>query len=182
MLGNKINSYIFLALSIALILYCASTNAPKNWLPDPDGLQTNVYGSWIELEYYSRPGRSAYLYGELIAFSKDTVFIANNTFHTIALSDIKSGRIASYQSNYLSMSGLVALGIISTLSHGYFSLLTAPLWLIGGSITTAVRSHEPIVDFKNDEYSGFSQFARYPQGLPPAMNRQQIKMHRIIKK
>jgi len=174
-LKNKIKNILCL-LIVSILCSCASTNAPQRWLSSPEDMQTDVFGGWVELEYYPTFNSEAPHTGELIAINQDSIFIANDTFYALALSDIKSAQLVSYNSNWGAMSGLVLLGILSTGSNGYFSLLTAPVWLIVGSFATSARSYEPIIEYPKQGWDRFSQFARHPQGLPPKINRQKIKM------
>jgi len=172
---NKIYSIFALFLSL-LVVRCATTHAPGGWLASSSDMQTDAYGGWLELEYYSASKAKAQLSGELIAISADSIFIANEAFHAIALSSVKSARLVTYKSNAGGMGGLVFLGTVSTIYHGRFLILTAPMWIIGGSIVSACRSFEPIVDYPKQEWSRFVPFARYPQGLPSGIDRNQIKM------
>ncbi len=162
-------SVLFFSL---FVFSCAATHAPRGWLESPNDIQTDTYGGWLNLETKTK----AKLAGELIAISNDSIFIANETFHTIARSDIKSARLVAYKSNAGGMGGLVFLGTLSTISNGLLLVLTAPLWIIGGSLATTSRSFEPIIDYPKTELSRFAPFARYPQGLPSGIDRNQIKM------
>jgi len=172
---NKTHSIFVLFLSL-LVVSCATTHAPRGWLASPSDMQTDAYGGWLELEYDSTSQAKTQLAGELIAISADSIFIANETFHAIAVSSVKSARLVAYKSNAEWMGGLVFLGMLSTISHGGFLILTAPMWIIGGSSASGVRSFEPIVDYPKQEWSRFVPFARYPQGLPAGIDRNQIKM------
>lgn len=167
---------ILLLFSSLLVVSCATTHAPRGWLASSSNMQTDVYGGWIEVEYYSASEEKAQLAGELIAISADSIFIANETFHAIAVSSVESARLVAYKSNAEWMGGLVFLGTLSTISNGRFLIFTAPMWIIGGSIASCVRSFEPIVDYPKQELSRFVPFARYPQGLPAGVDRNQIKM------
>ncbi|MDZ7337872.1 MAG: hypothetical protein ONB30_04975 [candidate division KSB1 bacterium] len=172
---NKTHSIFGLFLSL-LVVSCATTHAPRGWLASSSNMQTDVYGGWIEVEYYSASREKAQLTGELIAIGNDSIYIANETFHAIALSSIKSARLVTYKSNAEVMGVLVVLGTLSTIRNGYFLIFTAPMWIIGGCISSAVRSFEPIVDYPKQELSRFVPFARYPQGLPAGIDRNQIRM------
>jgi hypothetical protein len=60
------------------------------------------------------------------------------------------------------------LGTISTISHGYFLVLTAPAWVLtgGGSAMNAEHTDDITVT-DQAELDHLTQFARFPQGLPP---------------
>ncbi len=173
--NNKTLTMFMLFFSL-LVVNCATTHAPRGWLASASAIRTDTYGAWINVEYDSVSKEKAQLGGELIAISKDSIYIANETFYIIALSSIKSARLVTYKSNAEVIGGLVLLGTLSTISHGWFLIFTAPMWIIGGSIASGVRSFEPIVDYPKQELSRFVPFARYPQGLPAGIDRNQIKM------
>jgi len=165
-----------LSLLSCLVWGCAPTNAPRDWLASPEGTPRDVRGGWVKLQYTSAAKAKAQISGELIAISGDSLFIANDALQAIALSNIKSAQLEAYRSNSAGMGGLVFLGTLSTISNGLLLIFTAPVWIIGGSIATSARSFEPIIKYPKQEWSRFSPFARYPQGLPVGLARQQIKM------
>jgi hypothetical protein len=60
-----------------------------------------------------------------------------------------------------------AAGTVSTFTHGWFLVFTAPVWLGAGIPSTiAASSHESYVDAPQYELGRINQFARFPQGLP----------------
>jgi hypothetical protein len=136
----------------------------------------------VEVEHADGVTDRAYLAGELIAITEDSVFVAATTFygrdafHGVALANVRRARLNAYRSNAAAMGGLVALGAVSTISNGYFLGLTMPMWIIGGSGATGARSFEPIVEYPRREWTLLAPFARYPQGLPAGIDRDRIRM------
>ncbi len=151
-------------------LTCASTDAPTRWLADPDNVPSDVYGAWISVN-----GDSARIAGELIAISDDTVFVADSTLHAIAEGEIRSARLVVFQPGG-SIGAGVFFGTLSTISNGWYLVFTAPMWLIGGTIAASSRSFDPIIDYPQRSMEKLVPFARYPQGLPPELNRDRIRM------
>ena len=45
-----------------------------------------------------------------------------------------------------------------------------------GTIAAVSRSYEPIIDYPKTPLEKFVRFARYPQGLPPDLNRDEIRV------
>ncbi|MBI1807349.1 MAG: hypothetical protein HYR76_09900 [Ignavibacteria bacterium] len=154
----------------AFLTSCASTRAPSGWLPDADQARSSMFGGWVEIK--SRQGQ---IWGELIAVSDDTVFVADTTLRAITSTEILSARLVTYDGGGL-MGLSVLLGTLSTISNGGFLILTAPMWLIGGSIAATSRSYDPIIDYPAKPLKQFVPFARYPQGLPPNIDRTTVKM------
>lgn len=167
------NQYpILLVLLTSLIISCATTNIPKNWLKNPTELQTNGTGSWITVE--TKAGK---VYGgELIAVSKDSFYVAFHTLYVIPIASVKLARLVAYNSNAMRMGILVFLGAISTLSHGFGLLATAPMWLIAGSVAVYRQYHMPIIMYPLKDWEHFTPFARYPQGFPAGIDRSKIKI------
>jgi hypothetical protein len=152
-----------------LITSCATTKVPSHWLSEPEQSASDAYGGWINIE-----SRENHMAGELIAMSEDTVFIADSAFHAVGSKDILSARLVSY--NAPRMGGYVILGTISTILNGWFLIFSGPMWLIGGTIAASLRTFEPIIDYPERTLTDFRPFARYPQGLPPDLNRGMIVM------
>jgi hypothetical protein len=170
------------AFSLCLLAVgCAVTHTPQGWLSSPRAAQTDAYGGWVNVKYRPAPeisAKYARMEGELIAIGTDSMYVANDRFHGIAVSSIKSARLVTYKSNAGEMGVLVFLGTLSTISNGWFLGFTAPMWMIGGGITSSKLSYDAIVDYPNKELSRFAPYARYPQGLPSVIDRSRIKMKR----
>ncbi len=169
MQSHKLLSKILGVAFCFLLANCATTNAPSHWLSEPDQVASDERGGWIDITSL-RGG----IMGELIAVTKDTVFAADSVLHAVPSRDIASARLVTYDAS--SMGAYVFLGTLATASNGWFLLATAPMWIIGGSIAAVSRSYDPIIDYPNTPLSDFASFARYPQGLPPGLDRGAIKM------
>lgn len=60
---------------------------------------------------------------------------------------------------------VVVVGTLSTLSHGAFLLLSAPVWLIGGVASVGLTVGEERWRFL-PQSEALRDYARFPQGLP----------------
>ena len=179
MQSHKKLKIAFLLLPILIYSGCAASNVPDNWLSEPEDMATNTYGGWITVDYSSNLKEEFRISGELIAISNDSVYVLNEIFYAISKNDILSARLVCYESNYGKMAPLVLLGTLSTISNGWFLIFTAPMWIIGGTISTATRSHAPIINFPQTDFDEFVPYARFPQGLPKGINRNKIKMKQL---
>jgi hypothetical protein len=112
----------------------------------------------------------------LIAVTKDTVFAADSALRAVAWRDIASARLETYDAS--SLGAYAFFGTLSTVSNGWFLAFTMPMWIIGGSIAAVSRSYDPIIDYPGKPLTDFASFARYPQGLPPGLDRGAIQMMR----
>ena len=153
---------------IGLFLGCASTTVPFHWLPTAPQLQSQAYGGWIQVDYLSESNSNEYIDGELIALDEQSVIIMSYRGPLkISTPRITKARLVRYDTKIGNMGGLILLGTLSTISHGFYLVLTAPvLWILGGSATTGARSFEAIIDFPKKPLDSFKPYARFPQGLP----------------
>jgi hypothetical protein len=167
-------------VSIALLILsllavgCAARYSPRGYLEEPRKTQKDTFGGWVRLKIAEKDIRT--ISGELIALSSDSIFVANETFHALALSNIKSARLEAYNSQAGHMGALVGLGTLLTVSNGIGLLFTAPMWILGGGTATIFQSYEPIIEYPEQELDRLQPFARYPQGLPPGIDRSRITM------
>ena len=157
---------VILCLSFA---HCASTRAPSGWLTDPKNVPVDPYGGWVSVE-----SEVGLISGELIAVANDTMFAADTSLHAVSFSSIHSVRLAVYDPG--TVAAAVVGGTILTVSNGVYLFLTAPMWIIGGSVAAAIQSRDPLLDYPDVPLRDFAIYARYPQGLPTGVDRTAIRM------
>lgn len=162
----------------SLLSGCAIVSAPRGWLPKAQETPTDVYGGWVEL-HYSSAGERERLRGELIALSADSIYVADEALHVVARADLQRAQLVAYESEAGKLGGLVALGTLSTASHGFVSVLTAPVWILFGGAMAVVQSYKPVVAFPSSKLERFAPFARYPKGMPAGLDRGQVKMRLV---
>jgi hypothetical protein len=171
MQNHKALFRIIVIFTSLVVVSCATNHIPSNWLPSAKETTSNIYGGWIEIK-----SRQSKLWGELIAVDKDTVFIADTSMRTVATNDILKAQLYTYKSetDIITIIEVIA-GTLSTITHGFRLILTAPLWIIFGPIAIIHRYNEPIISFPDKPLKDFTPFSRFPQGLPPKLNRSTIK-------
>ncbi|HVO76749.1 MAG TPA: hypothetical protein VMT60_02070 [Candidatus Bathyarchaeia archaeon] len=163
-----------LALVCVAFCGCALAPAPVQWIGTPYSESTAPHGAWVQMNLGS-PADSR-LRGELIAVSKDSLYVADATFHAVARGNVVSGRIVMYSPSLGWMVGSTFLGTLSTGMNGWMLVFTAPMWIVGGSVATCVRSFEPIMEYPACGWSALAPYARFPQGLPVTIDRSRIRM------
>ena len=161
-----------IALACLCLTHCATTQAPKGWLNDPNDVPKDVYGGWVDVT-----SREGILSGELIAAGPDSVYVADAEFHSVAVSDVLRMRVTVYNSGGAIAQGTLG-GTLLALSNGWIFLGTGPMWIIGGTIAAITRSYDPAYDFPSSDLKTFAMFARFPQGLPASIDRSLIKAKR----
>ena len=167
------NAGVMVAIFVACVCFadCASTRAPSGWLADPEDLPGDPFGGWITVE--AADGRFS---GELIAVTDDTLFVADSCLRAVPVSLIHTARLAAYNPRVWEITVASTLGTLSTVSNGLLLVFTAPLWMIGGTIAGVSRSRQPLLDYPDNPIMLFAAYARFPQGLPPRLERNAIQM------
>ena len=151
--------------------------APKGFLPLPANAAKNTFGGWIQVDLIKKQNSPQFIDGELIAVGTDSLYLlTQKEFIVIAVSDIKYAKLVGYNSEAGKMGSWVFGGTISTLTHGFILLLTAPfLWWLGGGIATSAQSEYPIIRYSKNNMEKLNLYARFPQGLPEGIDRKTIK-------
>jgi hypothetical protein len=111
--------------------------------------------------------------GELIAVDGRSLYVDDaRGRRSVALGTIKKVTLVLFRfgdgdgherSGYL-LWGI--LGSISTLTHGFFAILTFPGWVATTAVTTALPDDGPRRVVLEDRFNRLWPLARYPQGLP----------------
>jgi hypothetical protein len=77
--------------------------------------------------------------------------------------------------------GWTVVGILSSASHGYYGLISAPIWLLCGLLNTAAESKSGFLLFPGSSWREMAKFARFPQGIPKDLDLQTLKPKPFIK-
>ena len=162
-------------LLAALVAGCASSNAPPAFLPNASEAQWNPRGGWITVRYGAAdPGEE--LDGELLAVEEDSLYVLTNGGPRSApITQVRRAELWRYGSEYGGLAAWTVLGALSTASNGYYAGITLPLWILGGTISTAGQSRAPRLTRPGDSWTRFRAFARFPQGLPPNLDRSALR-------
>jgi hypothetical protein len=144
---------------------CASIRGPRELIPDPQEVPENPRGCWIELET-----KVDKIYGEFIGLSEENVYVEvqfGKKLYAVPRDEVKKARIVVFYPDGTGYLGLwTLLGVLSTLSHGWGLILSAPIWLLFGIPSMIGRSYEPVFSYSKKELDKMSIYARYPQGVP----------------
>lgn len=161
---------------LILAAACAGNPGPEGFLPSPKDAVRDLYGGWIELTIPA--GRhDDRVSEELIAARADSVWILGDTGRVMAVatSTVKEGRLVRYRSEAGAVMGYTALGMVSTLSNGFFLIFTAPAWLITGIVSSSAESGAPISNTPPLAWADLAAYARFPEGLPPGIDLAEIR-------
>lgn len=160
---------------VALLTACASNIAPPGFLPKPDQMQTDAYGGWIELRY-QQDGRERRGAGELIAVTQDSVWVLEQAGGVVlATSAVRTGKLTAYTSGVGKVATFTLLGVLSTASNGVVLILTAPLWIITGTVAGVTESHAPERRAPPLGWRDLATFARFPAGMPTGVKLEDLR-------
>ncbi len=133
-----------------------------------------AYGGWIELSYKEETEQSAD--GELIAVSADSVWLLRqDQILVIPTAAVKQGKLTAYAAQTGPLGLWTVLGTLSTISNGWLLLITAPMWILGGSISVgnesrAAQGRSPALSWEE-----LAPYARFPQGMPEGVGLSTLK-------
>lgn len=148
----------------ASLLAWGCVTAPPEWRVSAEQGAQHACGSFVHVNV----GRDhAPVRGELMAVNSDEVFVRDDhRLYSIPREIVKS-TMTIYADSWDGTTGLwTAIGTLHTFHQGWLSLLSAPVWLIGGLATTAA---ERSAGRERSEVPSLYR-ARYPQGMPGAFS------------
>jgi hypothetical protein len=147
---------------------CASAPpTPKDWLPDPSEVPSSPWGGWIEITLI-KPHDEVVIDGELLAIENQSVYVLRgDAIRSVPIDSVGEARVVYYDSHAGEIAAGTVIGTVATISNGALLILTAPMWIVGGSVATNARAGEPILEASDDGWDGIVPYARFPQGLPP---------------
>ena len=159
------------ALPLAVLAFvpalgCAHNPAPPAWRVSVAEAASRPRGAWIELTL--RGGVPPTVAGELLAIDAKGIHVLTQGGAVTALpGDVTKAAIGVHRNQRSDATMWTVLGTLSTLSHGGFLVLTAPLlWGVGGGAATASESHSGVEESLRDA----RKYARFPQGLPEGLD------------
>lgn len=152
---------------------CFRTTAPRGWLSTPDVAQREAYGGWIRVETAHGPLAE----GELIAVTPETLYVLTiDSLTSVPAPVVTLATLTAYDSRPRVLETWTLLGSLSSISHGTLLILTLPTWVTAGSLSTASASKSPRV--QSVDPAVLRPFARFPQGIPPTLDRRAIRQKR----
>ncbi len=172
----------------AALMACACGLAVSGWLPLAGGCtaaspappgarltmeqaQRDPHGAWINIVTFE--GEVA---GELLAVEAQALVVASTTagFQRVPVAKIRSWSLSWYEADNGGVITFGVLGTLSTLSHGWWLIFTAPLlWMIPTPIMARAQSKQGHESGSLGDAAGhlrLAAYARFPAGLPPGFD------------
>jgi hypothetical protein len=165
----------------ATLAACASTSAPPKFLPEPEIAGRDVHGGWLELRVAGAAGRELRLDGELLAITADSVWLmthpdslpAHDSGYVVARHAVTSAHLTWWSADPANLGWLSLLGTLSTISNGFVLILTAPTWVLTGTIASANYTFAPRTGLEpaSTDSLDVRSLARFPAGMPTGFDR-----------
>ena len=167
-------AHVLVAAVVLVAQGCAATQAPPGAIVGAKETLRTARGGWSGVLLQGEGPRSR-VYGELLAVSADTVFVlAQSGFRAIPRDSVESVTLWVYRPE--SAAGITGLGVLLSLTNGLLFLVTAPLWIISGALASGLRQSEARMKRDRSELDSLVAHARWPQGLPGALNRSRLRL------
>lgn len=163
---------IVLFLLVTSLCGCAFT-APKGpYRFKAEGTQTTPLGAWSQVRTVD--GRFE---GELLAVDESVVYMKmRQGLYCFPVSGVDRIRVAQYYGAVGETTALFFAGAVATpLMHGFFLVLSAPIWLITGGAFAAMKpgskgwSTSSVFSGGPIPWNEVRVWARYPAGPPSAL-------------
>ena len=158
----------WLALLGALASGClAASTAPEGWRRSKEDVARVALGSWTRVESRrASPSSPPALVvdGELIAADGKSVVLAKGGDVTVVPATcVDRMTVAAFEPGVADTIALGSVGGLSTLSHGFFLVISAPIWFLTTLGATWAQSGAGTLEKPPNP----GAWARFPQGLPP---------------
>lgn len=163
-----INKLFILGLIIIAFGSCAT---PK-YLPSSSKIDVNEYGAYINVKHKN----SQNIKGELIAIDSNNITILSqksNICVQFPISEIKRFKLRFAKSPQYGW--LIPILTATTISHGFYSILSAPINLIVTISVNASGQNAFKFSNKNMTFDMMKMYARFPQGIPNGIELSTIK-------
>jgi len=161
----------YLMIFVLYSLVSCSSKFPI--IKNTDNYHQSPYGAYIELRIQGIQEKLQFK-GELIAADNKKVVIRTigktETVRPFAIKDILSYNVYYAKNDKEDYTAGNILLAISTISHGFLLLFTLPINGIVFASVHSNRKNEFGYSQKQLPIEELSKFARYPQGLPPHIN------------
>lgn len=124
---------------VSAVAGCATPSpAPAPWRRTPEDLHISRYGAWTNVQL----GTGQMISGELLAVGDSAIYLgASPRLHQLPVRCVISLRIADQDATASPVAVVGTVGVASTVSHGLFLTLSAPIWLWTATGFSVVAGH-----------------------------------------
>ena len=190
-MSGKIRNILLVLICIAIDCGCQPKMVPAGYLRPPKQLTKSITGGWVEVSVIPETSNDTItmLSGELLAVKSGTLHMLTSRTELISLNTnrISSMKLYLFPNPNLSLLGF--LGVIPNITGAILQPDYAGGFLLAGIPLFVTSLVIAIADFQDgnsslrypekNSMSEFSKYARFPQGLPPDLQKE--KLHLVIK-
>ncbi|MBX2965292.1 MAG: hypothetical protein KF845_04040 [Cyclobacteriaceae bacterium] len=155
-----------------LPMLIAGCRTPQ-YLPTPDTIDVNVYGSYIKIQ----PLLVSEIKGELIAIDTDTITVLTKDAKECVTIPVKD--VLNFTLKYARPKKRYWWSIPASLPaagmHGFYFPVSLPVNLLVTVSVTASSENAFRYSEADMTYDKLRMFARFPQGIPPGIDRASIR-------
>jgi hypothetical protein len=157
---------IALLAAAMLAAACATRSpAPPSWQVLGSEVDRSPHGAWANVTLRGGGGLS----GELLAVDDHALYVGLSPRLTrVPHQCVTLLQLAAFETQAMDVSALGAVGMLSTLSHGFFLIFTAPIWIATSGLSSYGHSRSGHLKFGLGEepLPTASAWSRFPAGLP----------------
>ncbi|HET6149786.1 MAG TPA: hypothetical protein VFH68_19765 [Polyangia bacterium] len=169
------------ALAVALACLtagCASDPIPQAQRPTEEDAITSGFGSFIYVVDSSGEPHA----GELIDVLPGRLSIFDGgRIEMLPRERVTSALLLVHRTHENAYTLWTVLGTLSTVTHGFFLVFSAPIWISTG-VATAISEHRRARLTYPDpaRWEDLRPYARFPQGLPPGITGNELLHGRMF--
>lgn len=158
---------------------CAMRQSPRGYRADAETMQVDARGGWLNVtlarKYDGWPRRLA---GELLAVDADSLHLltADHRMISLSWSQVRAARLEAWKSDAARLAGPSMVGLPLSVGHGWFGLISLPIWSLTSTGVVAGLSWKPVLHVPPDKVEELPPFARFPGGLPRGLDRHSLRM------
>lgn len=156
-------------LAAAAVAGCGTLHAPRGSVPDAQRAGSTAFGGWARVAYHA-DGQPRDAEGELIAVGRDTLWLMQSAPLAIPVAQVVRAEVTGFDSRPGQVIAVAGLGVLTTVSNGYFLIFTAPAWLVTGVLASSSQARLSRVEARVPDLAPLAHYARFPQGLPPGVD------------
>jgi hypothetical protein len=184
---KRIKIIMLLSGFIFFLSGCRTSRVPVDYSYSKRNLKVEISGSWTEIKLNTKDisASETSISGELIAVQSDTVYVLTRMglqgIHKYKINEAVVYMYKNQAGIYTTVTVLLYVpDIVAALITGepYFLLIGVPWLILGGVMAMIEGSDETnnLIYPYNSQMQELKKFARYPQGMPPGIDKSRLHL------
>jgi len=187
-MSGKIRNILLIFICIAIDCGCQNRMIPAGYLRSPKQITKSITGGWVDVSVIPDPSNDTItiISGELLSVQNDAfqILTAGTGLISVNIDRISAIKLYLFSNPNISLLGFLGVipniaGAISQTDYaGGFLLIGIPLFVT--SLVMAIAdtqiSNSTLRYPGNNSLSEFYKYARFPQGLPPDLQKEKLRL------